>query len=171
MELDGCIRELLDIMKREVQSFNSISELLILEKKTLIEFNTRELAEILERQEDVFSSIACLEKSRITLLVKIGNMTGDNPESLSVSRLATMVENPLRKKIIEVGHILDTIHDDIRNKKASNSMLIKQGIMMVESDIRVILGAIGYPAAPNVGYGSNAQQNGLSGSVCIDGRM
>ncbi|MFC1573935.1 flagellar export chaperone FlgN [Candidatus Latescibacterota bacterium] len=171
MEFESCIHELLDILKREIQSFNTVSELLILEEKCLVEFNTTELADILERQEDVFSSIACLEKSRAKVMVRIGEQTGREPETLSLKKLAKLTENPLKKKLIETGHILDAIYGDIKKKKSSNAMLIKQGIMLVESDIRVIMKTLGNPDNTMTGYSANAKPDQLSGGVRIDDRM
>ena len=171
MELDSSIQELLDILKREIQSFNTISELLILEEKSLVEFDTKELAEILERQEDVFSSIACLEKSRAKALVRIGEMMGKEPETLNLKKLAKLTEGPLKKKLIETGHILDAIYDDIKKKKSSNAMLIKQGIMIVESDIRVIMKTLCNPDNSTTGYLANAKPDQPTGGVRIDGRM
>ena len=171
MKEDCYVNELMDILKREIQSFNTVSELLILEEKSLIDFNTRELAENLEKQEDVFSSIACLEKSRMQVLVKIGELSGEEPESLTIKKLASMVGNPLKKELLETGHVLNTIHADIKKKKATNTMLIRQGILLVESDIRTILNALGAIGEKKTGYTKRAKQNPLSGGVYIDGKM
>ena len=171
MELEGCVNELLDILKREIQSYNMVSELLILEEKNLIEFNTRELAENLEKQEDVLSSIACLEKSRMQVLSRIGELSDEDPRMLSIKQLASMVTEPLKKKLLETSHVLGTIYEDVKKKKATNTMLIRQGILLVESDIRTILSAIGSPRGKNTGYTKRAKQNQCSGGVYIDGRM
>ena len=171
MKEDCYINELMDILKREIQSFNTVSELLILEEKSLIEFNTRELAENLEKQEDVFSSIACLEKSRMQVLTKISELSGEDPETLTIKQLASMVDEPLKKKLLETGHVLNAIHEDIKKKKTTNTMLIRQGILLVESDIRTILNALGNHGERNTGYTKRAKQNPLSGGVYIDGRM
>ena len=61
VDMDHYFSELIDILKHEIRSFNTIVELLILEQKGLVECNNVLLLEVLERQEDVFSSIACLE--------------------------------------------------------------------------------------------------------------
>ena len=171
MEINGYIIELLQILKREIQSLNAISELLILEEKSLVEFDTMSLSKLIEKQEDVFSSIACLEKSRHDVLIKICEQTGDKPGTLTVSRLSTMVDDPLRKKLVETGHVLNAIYEDISLKKTSNAMLIKQGIMLVESDISVILKAVGKTEPGKPVYSSNAQTNRPTRSYCIDGRM
>jgi len=171
MKEDFYVNELVDILKREIQSFNTVSELLILEEKSLIDFNTRELAENLERQEDVFSSIACLEKSRIRVLEKIGEQFGEKPETLTIKKLASLVGNPLKKKLLETGHVLNAIHADIKKKKATNTMLIRQGVMIVENDIRTILNALGVIGEKKIGYTKRAKRNPFSGGVYIDGKL
>ncbi|MCE5249631.1 flagellar protein FlgN [bacterium] len=171
MELNACIEELLDILKREIQSFNTVSELLILEEKSLIEFNTATLAENLEHQEDVFSSIACLEKSRINVLNRISSILGEETDLSTLETLFPLVDATYRKKLQETGHVLNTIYENIKKKKIANSILIKQGIILVESDIRVMLNVLGKTAQKKHGYSSKAELQHNSGGVCIDGTM
>ncbi|MBN1290301.1 MAG: flagellar export chaperone FlgN [Candidatus Latescibacteria bacterium] len=171
MDVSEHIQELIHILKREIQSFNAISELLILEEKSLIEFDTKSLTDLIGRQEDVFSSIACLEKSRQDVLVRIGEITGEDPKTMTVSQLSTMVDDPVRKKLIEAGHVLDSVYKDMKLKKSSNAMLIKQGVVLIENDIRTILKALGKTHSDASGYTSASRHNNESGGICIDGRM
>jgi len=169
--LETLIHEMADILKREIRSFNIVQELLILEEKSLVECNIADLKEVVERQEDVFSSIACLEKSRIVLLEKIAKETGDDPDSLTVSVLADKVDGSTRKDLVEAGHILGKLHEDIQRRKSTNTMLINQSIMLVESDIRIILNAANSRRLEKSGYSSKAESSGPSKSVCLDTRL
>ena len=171
MNLEKNITELIHILKKEIQSLNTINELLMLEEKSLVDFNIKSLAEILDKQEDVFSSIACLEKSRMDVLIKISELTGVNLDELTVSRITEMVDNPIKKILMETGHVLSSINENLAMKKTSNAMLIKQGIILVENDIRAVLNAFGRTEPASPGYSSNAQRKGQSGSLRIDGRM
>ena len=171
MALEKYISELTDILKREIRSFTAILELLILEEKCLIECNSKDLASLLERQEDVFSSIACLEKSRIALVDKIADRLGENPETINVSRLSESINNPLKKELVETGHILTRLNEEIQHKKASNTMLINQSLMLVESDIRVILSAASREENKRAVYNSQATSDVSSKSACINERI
>ncbi|MFC1692551.1 flagellar export chaperone FlgN [Candidatus Latescibacterota bacterium] len=168
--LDKLVGEISDILKREIRSFTNILELLILEEKSLIECNTEALLSVLERQEDVFSSIACLEKSRMDVLMKITELTGEAPENYSVSRLTEEVNEPLKNELIETGHILASLYEDIQMKKISNSVLIRQSLMLVESDIRLILNAASRHEQKENMYTSQAETGLSTRSVCIDER-
>ena len=119
MALEKYFQEITDILKREIRSFNTILELLILEEKSLVECDSQALAEVLERQEDVFSSIACLEKSRADILVKISEETGEDPDTYTVSRLAESMDDPLKKELLDAGHILVGLNEDIQRKKSN----------------------------------------------------
>ena len=171
MVLEKYVAELSDILKREIRSFTTILELLILEEKSLIECDSKELATILERQEDIFSSIACLEKSRMNIVVKIANLFGEDPETITISRLATLTDTPLIKELVENGHILARLNVDIQRKKISNTMLINQSIMLIESDIRMILSAVSQDGHKDGVYNSQAASAGTSKSVCIDEKI
>ena len=171
MALEKYIREITDILKREIRSFNTILELLILEEKSLVECDSQALAEVLERQEDVFSSIACLEKSRMDILVKISEETGEDPDAYTVSRLAESMDDSLKKELLDAGHILVGLNEDIQRKKATNTMLINQSILLCESDIRLILNAVNNHENQEAGYTPQAESNGSSQGVCIDEKI
>ena len=171
MVLEKLIAELTDILKREIRSFTIILELLILEEKSLVECDSKGLATILERQDDIFSSIACLEKSRMDVLGKIADLTDVSPETITISKLTESVDTPLRKELVENGHILARLNEDIQRKKTLNTMLINQSIMLVESDIRLILSAVSRDENKEAVYNSRAISDGTSKSVCIDERI
>lgn len=171
MDFGQCISELIDILKREIRSFNTIIELLILEQKSLVENDNELLLDVLERQEDVLSSIACLEKSRMEIINKVADQIGEDPNTLTITRLAEFVSKDLQKELVETAHILSKINDDINHKKMTNSILINQGIMIVESQIRFILKAIGKEDLVKEIYSSGADNGQVSGSISIDSRM
>ena len=165
------IPELLDILRREIRSFNIIVELLILEEKGLIECDNNLLINVLEREEDVFSSIACLEKSRIDIIIKIAEQIGEDPNRLTISKLTEIVDNQYKKELIETAHVLLQINEDLKQKKATNNLLIKQGAMIIDSNIRYILKTFGKEGVLKDTYSSNADTPGISGSLHIDGRL
>jgi len=170
--LEKYIKEVADILKREIRSFNTVLELLILEEKCLIECDTRGLITVLERQEDVFTSIACLDKSRRGILEKIAEyLDGENSESLTVSKLAEQVEEPFKRELLESGHVLSSIHEDIQRKKFSNNILIKQAIMLIESDIRLIFNAVHKMKNSEAVYTSQAGSERPSQNVCLDEKL
>ena len=171
MDVSEHVLELIQILKREIQSFNAIIELLILEEKSLIKFDTKSLTELIGRQEDVFSSIACLEKSRQDILVRISQITGEDPQKMTVSKLSDMIDDPVKKKLVEAGHILDAVYKDMKLKKTSNAMLIRQGMVLIENDIRAIHKALGKKYTDNVVYTSASRRENKLGSIRVDGRM
>lgn len=165
------VGELADILKRETRSFSAISELLVLEEKCLISCDRNGLQEVIERQGDVLSSIACLEKSRIELIAKIGELAGENPETLTIQRLAAFVEDPLRRDLIETGHILSDLHHDVNRKKITNNMLIKQAMLMVENDIRLVLNTINTKTRQDAVYSPAPKPMRPAAGVCLDQRL
>ena len=55
--------------------------------------------EVLGRQEDVLSSIACLEKSRLEIVQKIAEHLGEDPVTLNVTKLSEIVGEDLKKEL------------------------------------------------------------------------
>ena len=171
MDIEHYFSELIDILKREIRSFNAIVELLILEQKGLIESNNGLLLEVLGRQEDVLSSIACLEKSRMEIVKKIADYIGEDPGMLTISKLSEIAGDDFKKELLETAHVLSAINEDIRQKKISNSMLINQGIMIVESQIRFILKAIGKEDLIKEIYSPGADNGRICGSISVDSKI
>lgn len=171
MGLDRHISTLLDILKMEIRSFNAIMELLILEERSLVACDSPGLAEVVERQSDLLTSIACLEKSRLEVLERIAGEIGRDVGELTISRLARLAGEPWRKELHETAEILSHVYDDMRRKKTSNTLLIRQGIVMVENDIRVILKACGRGGGKRPVYTASAGRDDISGSVYLDGKI
>lgn len=170
MSLEKNITDITGILEREIRSFEKILELLILEEKCLVECDVVALADILARQEDIFSSIACLEKSRNELLDKAAEKLGVSSEDVNVSMLKEHVDGTTKQALTEAGHVLSSLNEQIQRKKATNTMLINQSIMFVESDIRTILNAINQNE-PDTAYTAQAETAMASQGVCIDERL
>ena len=168
MMLVKYISEIKDILNREIRSLTTVLELEILEEKSRVKNDNQMLIDFVERQEDVFSSRACLEKSRMEILDKISEETGETVENITVSKLAELVNNPLKKELVENGYIMSGLHEDIQRKKASNTMLINQAIMFVESDIRTIFNSVNQKDENETIYTSQAGSDNIPRSVCID---
>lgn len=171
MGVERYVTELTDVLKMEVRSFNAVIELLILEEKSLVAFDNAALAGILERQGDVLSSIACLEKSRTDVLRKIAGETGRNAEELTLTELAGMVGDPLRTELIETGNVLVYLYEDMKKKKVANTLLIRQGIMIVESNIRVLLRAMAGDRGKSAVYTRGRNDGWMTGGIRIDGKL
>ena len=165
------IVELTDILRHEIRSFNTIIELLILEEKGLIESDNQLIVKVLEKQEDVFSSIACLEKSRMNLIEKIAENIGTIQETLTITKIAKYAEESYKSDLLESAHVLSKIIKDISKRRNSNSMLIRQGMAMIESNIRFLLKTMGKDDLSHELYSSKADLKGLNGSLRIDGRI
>lgn len=171
MGLDRHVSALLDILRMEIRSFNAMTELLILEEKCLVTSDTPSLSDVVGRQSDVLSSIACLEKSRVEIIGRIARETGRENAALTISEIARMTGEPLRKELVETADILSGIHGDMKRKKASNTLLVRQGMMMVENDMRLVLSLCGRNIRKQEGYTSSAGRDNRLGSVYLDGKV
>ena len=169
MTIDKLAGELQDILRVEIRSFSALLESLILEEQCLVSCDTVELANIVGRQEDVISSIACLEKSRIELVERIAQETGMHAEMLHISTIATLVDDEHGKDLLDSMHVLRGLKDEIRKKKQTNTVLIKQSLMMVESDVRLMVGMINGESAPAV-YSHDARPDSVGRSMRVDQR-
>jgi len=165
------IKEIVDILRHEVRSFASIYELLVLEQKCLVECDTPGLVEILERQEDILNSIACLEKSRLEALARIALETGDSAHDMTVTQFAELADGQNKRDLLETGHILARLQEDIRSQKVRNNSLINQAIMFVQSDIRVILNCARKKKIGDPIYNGKATPENNGGGVCVDEKM
>ncbi len=171
MGVERHIAELLDVLKMEVRSFTTVIELLILEEKSLVACDTASLADVIDRQGDVLSSIACLEKSRLDILGRIAVELGKRRDEMDLSEIAGLVGDPFRKDLIETGTVLASIYEDMKRKKVSNTLLIRQGIMLVENDIRILMKALGRDMGRSAVYSHKASAHAPEGAIRVDGRM
>ena len=113
-----------------------------------------------------------MEKSRSEIINKIALVIGEDSNSLTISKISGYVDETLKKELLETAHVLAQINEDLRHRKVSNNILIKQGAMIVEGNIRFILKEYGskFTGTNNI-YTSKADAPQLSGSVHVDGRL
>lgn len=169
--METLARELHGILRREIRSFTSILELLMLEEKELISCNADALRDILARQEDVLSSIACLEKSRIQVIGRIADDLGIPLDGLTVNRIAGYPDAELAAELEEAGHVLKRLTEEIQRRKRSNALLINQSLMMIEGNIRLICRAAGIDDVECVYSGSVGDTGVAVPSIRIDQAM
>ena len=171
MHLKAHIQELVAILQREIKSFTALLELLIIEEKGLIDCDNYLLIDVLGRQEDVLSSIACLEKSREDVIGRIAAQLGLDAAALTVSRISGYIDDPLRRELQETAHVLTEINENLKRKKVTNTHLIRQGAFMVENNLRYLLKASGREPMTRGTYAADARRGGVTGSIGVDGRV
>lgn len=171
VDCESDVHELIAILQREVRSFTTLLELLIIEEKGLVDSDNNLLIDVLGRQEDVLSSISCLEKSRAEIVSRIAAMMGIDADTATVSQIAERVDEPSKRELRETAHVLSQINEHLLRKKSTNTMLIRQGALMVENNLRYLLKACGRENVDAGIYSARAGKGQISGSIGIDGRM
>ena len=171
MKHESLVRELIMILNSECKSFSAVNELLMIEEKCLIENDRKALEENVMRQDDIFNSIACLEKSREEVCVHLAELFGRDSASLTITAVADMVDGALSHELLDTGHKLNAIQNDIRRRRITTSLLLRQGMMMIESDIRTLVNAFGVQSDAKTTYSSSARETVKSGGIRIDGHM
>ncbi|MFC1485802.1 flagellar export chaperone FlgN [Candidatus Latescibacterota bacterium] len=171
MNGESHVTELISIQHREIRTFTALAELLIIEEKALVECDNNLLLDVLGRQEDVLSSIACLEKSRMEVVSRIAESFGLDSETVTVSQIADRVEQPQKRELGEVSHVLMEIQENLRQKKNTNVLLIRQGITMVENNLRYLVRRFGKGNTDSGTYSAQARTGAVTGSIGVDGRL
>ena len=171
MQLETSVTELISILQCEIKSFSTLLELLIIEEKGLIDSDNYLLIDVLGRQEDLMSSIACLEKSRQELVGRIASLLELDADTLTITKISGYLNDPLRRELQETAHVLTEINENLKRKKTINTLLIRQGAFMVENNLRYLLKACGKDTANSGIYASDARRGNVSGSISLDGRV
>lgn len=171
MNIEPAVNELIAIMNMEIRSFSTLHELLMLEEKGLVECDRVLLIDAVGKQQDVLSSIACLEKSREDVVSRIGAALGVEAGTLTVSRLSELVPDTRKRELRDTAHVLAEIEKTLRRKNVTNTLLLRQGTMMVEGNLRYLMRKYGKKTLDSGTYNARARSGGLSGSIGVDGRM
>jgi len=171
VNLNAAVSELTSILEREIRSFTTLFELLMIEEKGLVECDSALILDVLGRQEDVLSSIACLEKSRQEVVSRIGIALDLDTEALTISQIAEYIEPPEKRKLNETVHVLREIEENLQHKKITNTLLIRQGALLVENSLRYLVKKYGKGNLDSGTYHADARSGAVTGSIGVDGRM
>lgn len=167
------MNEMVDVLNRERECYQSLTEIAKEKTPVIIEGNINELQQITEREQPIVEKLQGLEKSRTRIMDDVAEVLGKEKGSLRLTDLVRMFTSQPeeQKKLAAVyDQLMFTLKDmDVINKR--NQMLLEQALEMVEFDIQLYQNLKRAPENANYGKDAYSVADRRSGSASFDAKQ
>lgn len=167
------MNELVDVLNREKEYYQSLTEIAKEKTPVIIEGNINELQQITEREQPIVERLQALEKHRLQVMDDVAEVLGKEKGSLRLTDLVRMFTSQPeeQKKLAAVyDQLMFTLKDmDVINKR--NQMLLEQALEMVEFDIQLYQNLKRAPENANYGKDAYSVADRRSGSASFDAKQ
>jgi len=138
--LDALIMQLVDIIRREVDAFQSLLESLEHERDALVHHEIQALAAASAAQQALTAASAQLEAERVQVVKRLSAVLQEDADSLTLKRLIERVRGAHSDRLREMRETLIALQQKIRKANRHNAMLIKQSMKYVDKSLQILTG-------------------------------
>lgn len=138
--MEKYLRTLKIIISSEVAAYKELLALSEQKKDVLINNQTKELNEIVSKEQSILGKIKQHEHSREDCTAKISHACGLSGVKIDLQTIIDNAENPLRKDIIELRCELKKVVSELSNINEQNKMLIDTHRKFVSFSLEAITG-------------------------------
>jgi len=124
MSMQGHLLNLYNLVRHELEKYNSLLELLYQERQVLVERKIEDLADLISKNEKLIYSINNVELERDNLLAELSAFPDVGPKSLDAATLIELAEGPLKSKFADVFDEVQRVRTEFEYVNATNKELL-----------------------------------------------
>lgn len=154
------MEEFLDVLEKENEEYTLLFEIANEKTPVIISGDIQLLNEMTEKEQVIVDQIGNHEKKRMRVLKDIGEVLGQDVESLKLTEMIRLFEKQPneQKKLIAIHNKLKQTLQNMNLVNEQNKALIEQSLEMVTFDINLLNSLKQAPATAN--YNKNAANTG-----------
>lgn len=138
--MDALIMQLVDVIRREVDAFQSLLESLEHERDALVHHEVHALAEASAAQQALTAASAQLEAERVRIVKRLSAVLREDADSLTLKRLIERVGGAHSDRLREMRETLMDLQQKIQKANRHNALLIKQSMKYVDKSLQILTG-------------------------------
>src|SRR5574344_2221047 len=113
------MENLIDILNRECSEYSRLLQISMRKTPIIVAGNLDSLQKITDEEQNIVSSIANLDNSRVSTMKDIANVLNKDVETLKLTTLIQMLEKrPAEQK--QLAEVFDRLRDVVNNVARSN---------------------------------------------------
>jgi flagellar biosynthesis/type III secretory pathway chaperone len=133
--VNGLLSELVAILDQEIELHKELLSLVHRDRELIIELCPEEIFENNKKKETVVLKIKMLEESRLLLLDRLSPHYGVSSPKLTLSKVASLAEEPYRSRLDACRSTLLALIKSIRDVNQSNSLIVKDSLHYFECSL------------------------------------
>lgn len=164
--------DLLDVIEKEDKHYQKLIALSTEKKDAIIQADIRRLEDVTTEEQDVAGILKNLETRRGEVLCDMATVLNQNPETLDVQKMITLLEKQPeeQKKLVDLREHLHITLEKMSTVNEQNRLLLEEAIEMVNFDLTLFKSLRQAPETAN--YDKNAYNTGdLLGNGGFDAKQ
>jgi flagellar biosynthesis/type III secretory pathway chaperone len=138
--VDHLVIRLIDIIDKEVNTFEQLLDTLQNQQKALVTHKVDEVEAAVGKQVALSDQTSILEKARVLVVQELAETLSVDPKSLTISRMIEFLPVAQAEKLVSMRASLGEIQGKILNTNRHNTLLIKQSLKYVDKTMQILSG-------------------------------
>ena len=164
MDMTDSLTQLLDVLSRETELYQTMSTVMSKEKDAAIQLNLMALNEAQIEKENILVALGLLEGRRLDLVAALGNALGYSAQDMNLTKIAQLVGEPFAGRLKQAKADLSAVLESAQDANERNRQLFEHSRDLVRGSIN-LLGEIG--STNPIYYRSGLVQQTRASGKCV----
>ena len=138
--MDRLVVRLIDIIEKEVNTFEQLLDTLQNQQKALVTHSVDEIDAAVGKQQALSDQTTTLEKARVLVVEEMAETLSVDPKTLTISRLVESMPTSDAERLTWMRESLMEVQDRISATNLHNTLLIKQSLKYVDKTMQILSG-------------------------------
>ena len=138
--MDQLVIRLIDIIDKEVNTFEQLLDTLQYQQRALVTHAVDEVEAAVGKQVALSDQTSILEKARVLVVAELAETLSVDPKSLTISRMIEFLPSSQAEQLVTMRASLGEIQEKILNTNRHNTQLIKQSLKYVDKTMQILSG-------------------------------
>lgn len=153
-ELETSYKNLLKVLKEEELKHEILMDLLLLQRRCIMDRDIDTFEKILESQQELISDIIFLENQRDSIIKPFGIALGKHPKEITLSDIVFFLKDKEKEELQRTMLNLNKLLEEIEKIRSGNEYLIKHSIMFIQKVLD-----FAFDSPPIYKFNGNMQNN------------
>ena len=138
--MDSTMLQLVEIVQKEVDTFQALLDSIENEQKALVTQDLTEIEKVVAAQQELAVIAAASERARAQLVTELSRDLGVTASDLTLKRLIDRIQGPHSQRLGEMRERVIAMHEKIQTANRQNALLIKQSMKYVDKSRQILTG-------------------------------
>lgn len=138
MKMDLMLNQLLDVLKRERELYQSMMTVIEIEGKAAVRSELNSILDAGKEKEQILMKIRLLEEQRIRTVREVAKTLGQPPRDLSLSVISKLVDEPFATQIKQSGADLSSVLHNVKEANHKNKQLFEHSLELLRGSFNLL---------------------------------
>jgi len=138
MKMEPMINQLLRVLERESELYQSMLTVIDQESKGAIRSDLNALTKAGEEKENILVKLRSIEEQRIRLVRETADALGYPPREFTLTMMSQLVGEPLAGRLSQAGTDLSTVLNTVKDANHRNKQLFEHSLELLRGSFNLL---------------------------------